>query len=92
MSAMNSKTYFIFNSHGNCKLSTKGLSKNTNDFTIEDFIRVLETRVTGSGINHGLRPMNNEILQYIQERSGLNYLYVKRDVLDDGVSTRALHV
>ena len=91
--ALCSKTYFTWNNDDQTiKLSTKGLSKQTNSFTRDDFMKVLATRVSGSGVNRGMRMRGMEMMQYEQERIGLSYLYVKRHVEDDGISTRALDI
>ena len=87
--ALCSKTYFMWNGEST-KLSTKGLSKVTNSFKKDDFLKVLNTRVSGSGINRGLRPIKDEMYEYEQERLGLTFLYFKREVLTDGITTKPL--
>lgn len=89
--ALCSKTYFAWNDEDETtKVSSKGLSKVTNKFTSDDFQDVLDTREKGMGVNYGFKVHHDELLFYRQVRHGLPYLYVKRKVLDDGVSTVAL--
>jgi hypothetical protein len=87
--ALCSKTYIFWNGPIN-KVSSKGLSKQTNALNPADFLKVLETQKKGSGTNYGLKVRGDGICQYKQQRDGLSYLYVKRRVLDDGISTQPL--
>lgn len=87
--ALCSKTYIFWNGD-ECKVSSKGLSKRTNKLTRDDFLRVLETQVKGSGVNYGLKVHGDGMCQYKQRRDALSYLYVKRRVLDDGITTEPL--
>lgn len=89
--ALCSKTYVAYNSE-TCdkKVTSKGLSKVTNDFGVEEYKNVLETGIAGSCVNYGFK-RKKEFLKYKQHRAGLAYLYVKRRVLSDGVSTGALY-
>jgi len=88
-----SKTYFCYDdTNENNKLSCKGLNKNHNAFKREDFLQVLQSQRSGSGINVGFRVVDHNVLTYQQERCGLSYFYAKRKVLDDGVSTVPLEI
>ena len=51
------------------------------------FRHVLNTQRVGQGTLIGFRVHNNGIATYQQRRDGLSYVYCKRRVLDDGVST-----
>ncbi len=42
--------------------------------------------------NKGFRVINNEMVTYIQQKKGLSYIYDKRKVLADGVSTMPLDI
>ena len=51
---------------------------------------VLKTQIAGRGENKGFKPIDGKVYTYTQTRHGLSYLYCKREVLADGVSTRPL--
>jgi hypothetical protein len=53
---------------------------------------VLLTKQSGSGTNRGFRVIDNKMYTYLQERAGFSYVYPKRKVLDDGVSTEPLDI
>ena len=86
--ALTSKTYFCFGDTN--KLASKGLNIGLNKLTKEKYLDVLLSRRPGSGTNRGFRPLNNRILTYQQERAALPYLYTKRKVAADGISTTPL--
>ena len=106
MIALCSKTYFTSNLFedteysdnvrrglgytGCVKTATKGLNKAQNKLNKNTFLNVLTSKTAGSGTNHGFRLMKNSIYTYTQQRSALSYLYTKRHVCDDGVSTKPL--
>ena len=83
------------------KFSSKGLNKKAvkdavtqEGFTstVQLFKKVLDTGVSGGGVNMGFRNMNNKMVTYTQHRNGLSYFYIKRKVLDDGISTEPLDI
>ena len=84
-----SKTYFCFGGDGE-KLSCKGIQQKRNHLSKEQYLNVLASRQSGSGINRGFRVVENRIMTYEQVRTGLSYFYSKRKVRPDGVSTTAL--
>jgi G:T-mismatch repair DNA endonuclease (very short patch repair protein) len=91
--ALCAKTYFAWNDEdGSSKCSSKGLSKKTNAFGSGDYKHVLDNKVRGQGRNYGFRVIGDRLMLYQQDRAGLSYLYVKRRVHDDGISTTALHL
>ena len=94
MVALCSKTYVCFGGeHGNdSKLSCKGIQKRNNlqNLTREVFLAVLRDQKAGCGVNKGFVPRNGGVYSYTQTRKGLSYMYCKRLVLDDGVSTAPL--
>ena len=70
------------------KMSCKGVQKKLNVITPEDYYRVLQSTTPKNIMNRGLRlDANRRMRLYAQSKRGLSYLYVKRKVLDDGVST-----
>ena len=89
--ALTSKTYFCFGADS-VKLASKGLNIKLNKLTKERYMDVLKTRKAGSGINRGFRAIDNKILTYEQERAALPYLYIKRKVASDGISTSPLDI
>lgn len=44
------------------------------------------------GTNHGFKRKGKHFVKYEQYREGLNFLYVKRRVLNDGISTKPLYL
>jgi hypothetical protein len=50
----------------------------------------LRNKTIVGGENRGFTKRHNEIFTYSQQRNGLTYLYAKRRVLEDGVSTKSL--
>jgi hypothetical protein len=87
------KTYIAYDeTTDHFKVSTKGLQKR-NDKRVDDFTRVLDERVSGSGENFGFRlHPDGRMWTYAQKRLGLSYLYVKRQVLADGIHTVPLDI
>jgi len=79
------KAYFCLSSRdpnvqgGGNKQTSKGLNKHHNRFTC-------------SGTNTAFPVKNNQIYTYAQTRTALSYLYVKRRVHEDGVTTAPLHL
>ena len=47
---------------------------------------------SGSGVNRGLRVLDNEMCTYVQVKNAFSYFYPKRKVLEDGVSTIPLDI
>ena len=83
--SLSSKTYY--GSGEMDKLSCKGLNKNLNNLTKERYLDVLTSKKSACGTNRGFRSRQNEMYTYSEERDGLNYLYLKRIVGDDGITT-----
>ncbi len=89
--SLNSKTYFCWNEKEE-KCRSKGLNRKQNQLTRDQFLSVLKDKSPVSGSNTGFMKKNNHLFTYTQSRNGLTYLYAKRHVLDDGVSTLPLDV
>lgn len=89
--ALCSKTYYCFGTEGN-KLSCKGINKRQNTLTKETYLGVLEQRKSGSGMNVGFKTDGKDMFTYSQVRDSLSYLYIKRQVGKDGVSTTPLDI
>ena len=78
------------NTESRVKSSTKGLSKNALERPVDLFRSVLSDKISRGGRNVGFRARDNTIFTYNQQRLGLTYFYVKREVQADGVSTKPL--
>ena len=76
----------------NVKLSCKGLNKHINHLTSEKFHSVLVSQQRGGGVNKGFRVRGDGVYEYEQHRQALSYLYIKRKVLSDGISTIPLDI
>ena len=92
MVALNSKTYCCWKEDGSSKCSSKGLSKVTNNFSRDSYLGVLRSGRSVSGTNKGFVKKDNVMYTYSQLRTGLTYVYAKRRVLDDGVSTENIDI
>ena len=77
---------------GGNKQTSKGLNKRQNRFTFDSYLNLLKKQTDGSGTNTAFRVKNNQIYTYAQTRTALSYLYVKRRVCEDGVTTVPLHL
>jgi hypothetical protein len=86
-----SKTYLLKDKE-KCKFSSKGLSKNRIKDPLQLFKSVLENKVSSSSKNLGFVSKNNSVFTYEQTRAGFSYFYVKRRVLEDGISTEPLDI
>lgn len=74
-----------------CKVSSKGVQKKINPLTFDNFHKVLITKQPHQILNRGFRLDAQYIMRnYLQPKKGLSYLYIKRKVLADGVSTEPL--
>ena len=73
------------------KFSSKGIQKDKNNITKERFEKVLfNPDYKDVCTNRGFRVVNNHMITYTQEKKALTYYYDKRQVCEDGVSTRPL--
>ncbi|XP_025085055.1 uncharacterized protein LOC112558684 isoform X2 [Pomacea canaliculata] len=88
--ALCSKTYICFGDSQ--KLSTKGLNKHQNQLDHNHFKQVLQTQQASGGCNTSFKTDGKSMFTYQQHRNALSYLYIKRKVLDDGVTTVPLDI
>ena len=97
MVCLSSKTYICYNKDEhdtfNCvKSASKGISKKLNKFNVSDYLNVIKKKRGKSGINRGFKVVEevegSNILTYEQSRAGLGYLYIKRRVGSDGITTK----
>ena len=89
--ALCSKLYFVEGDTKN-KFSCKGIQKNQNDINKDRFHNVLFNGVKDTCTNKGFRVIDNSMITYIQQKKGLSYVYDKRRVLEDGVTTVPLDI
>ena len=89
--ALCSKMYCV-KSDSSVKFSCKGISKKDIDKNnvYDLYLNVLKSKKIESGVNTGIRLINNQMATYQQTCAGFTYFYYKRKVLDDGVSTLPL--
>ncbi|XP_078681083.1 uncharacterized protein LOC144916013 [Branchiostoma floridae x Branchiostoma belcheri] len=89
-----SKTYYCFGGEDKThdKFSCKGVNKRCNDIDHQKYLRVLETKRSGKGINKGFRMRGNEMHTYVQIRDAFSYFYPKRKVKNDGITTLPLDI
>ena len=96
MICLNSKTYICYNKDQNkienVKSASKGLSKKLNKFNTEDYLNVIKTKTPKYGVNKGFSIKFNKLLTYEQSRAGLGYLYIKRRVCSDGITTKPIKI
>ena len=82
------------------KFSSKGLNREALLERAKDrklsltglYKRVLDTGVAEYAINAGIKCFKNNVMTYTQSRAGLSFLYCKRVVGQDGISTSPLNV
>ena len=91
---LSAKSYYCFNreSPEKDKHSAKGVSKQFN-LTKETYLNVLNKNPKEElQINKGFVMKDNSMYTYELTKKGLDHLYVKRKVLEDGCSTTYLDV
>jgi hypothetical protein len=87
-----SKTYFVGGGGGQFKFSSKGINKSKVENPKKVFRDVLFLRKSGEGINAGFRVQNNTMKTYHQQKDAFSYVYCKRKLDSDGVSTLPLDI
>ena len=86
-----SKTYFVENRDLQIsKMSCKGVNKKLVENPKEVFKNVLKRKRPETCENRGIRAKGTTMYTYRQSKIGFNYFYVKRRVLEDGVTTLPL--
>jgi hypothetical protein len=88
--ALCSKCYYCIGDKP--KLSSKGVSKTHNQLTHHDYLDVLFRPHISIGTNRGFRIKNDRIFTYTQTKKALNYMYYKRVVSSDHVTTFPTHL
>ena len=82
-----SKSY-VCKEDNQVKFSSKGLQKDKLSNVFDKFQSVLTSHVSEGATNIGFQSHNNTMYTYQQFRNGLSYYYIKRQVLEDGLSTK----
>ena len=97
MLCLNPKTYICYTVNENTaeryirsKWSAKGVVKKQNELTPQAFMDVLNTKQTKEITNTNFRLIDQEMFTYTAHKNGLTYMYLKRQVAEDGVSTSTL--
>ena len=93
--SLNSKTYICYekDSKGerkSKKWSAKGVMKKQNVQEPKHFLDVLLNQKSIRTVNTNFKVIENKMHTYTVEKKGLSYLYVKRCVHSDGVTTSPL--
>ena len=83
--ALCSKCYYCIGEE--TKFSSKGISRRHNQLTEKDYMHVLLNQTITTGTNMGFRVKGGNIFTYTQNRKGLNYMYGKRIVSSNHVTT-----
>jgi len=91
MIALSSKTYIV-KGDGFQKVSAKGVQKKFLEDVMTKFENVLSTGDTIECENRGIKYDRrlDQLYTYIQKKNAFSYLYFKREVQDDGISTKPL--
>ena len=94
MLCLSFKTQVGSSSDGSLKISFKGVNKSVvlKDNPLEIFNSVLQDKKSSGGVNVGFRMFDGKMSTYTQTRSAFPYLYFKREVLADGVTTKTLDI
>lgn len=90
-----SKTYVCESSDKQMKLSCKGVNKSVvmeKGGVVEVFRGTLSDKKSREGFNGGIRQHKNAMYSYVQKKDAFTYLYIKRNVDEDGIYTSPLNL
>ena len=90
--ALASKTYYLKREDAADSVKAKGINKRALIEPRGLYMSALRDRQTGSATNVGFRAVDNTIKTYSQTRTGFNFFYAKRKVLEDGITTVPLSI
>ena len=85
-----SKTYCLKLRDGGEKSAVKGVNKSKLKHTYERMNQVLQSGETQEETNMGFRMDSCKMKTYEENKKAFNYLYLKRQVLPDGIHTKPL--
>lgn len=83
--ALCSKSYYCFGD--DVKYSAKGVNRSQNNLTEKVYKDVLFNQNIKLCTNKGFQKKNESVYTYIQTKKGLNYMYCKRVVCPDHITT-----
>ena len=87
-----SKTYCLKLCDGGEKSAVKGVNKSKLQHTYERMNQVLQSGKTQEETNMGFRMDSRKMKTYEENKKAFNYLYLKRQVLPDGIHTKPLNL
>ena len=90
--ALASKTYFLRRPGGRHSIKAKGINKSALQDPYDMYRRALFEKKSSSVANVGFRAHSNTMMSYTQRRTGFTYLYIKREIQEDGISTLPLQI
>ena len=91
MVSLASKTYSATNNIDFVKFSSKGLSKNAVSNVHQTMLNVLNTKESSGGCNRGILYVpGKNAYTYECYRAAFSYLYCKRELQPDGITTKCL--
>jgi predicted NAD-dependent protein-ADP-ribosyltransferase YbiA (DUF1768 family) len=90
MICLSSKTYFLKINKENYKLSAKGVNKSLLGNCLDKFESVLASQKTESAVNRGFHLHKREMYTYKMRKNAFGFLYMKRQVHEDGIHTSPL--
>ena len=85
-----SKTYCLKFCDSGEKSAVKGVNKSKLQHTYERMNQVLQSSETQEETNMGFRMDSRKMKMYEENKKAFNYLYLKRQVLPDGIHTKPL--
>ena len=74
------------------KFSCKGIQKDGNNVNYQKFHNVLFNKHNDQVLNKGFRYVGGCMKSYEQVKKGLSYVYHKRIVCEDGITTKPLNI
>ena len=73
------------------KRAMKGIQRwNTDEISVEQMLEVLDSKNAITGLNKGIISKDGVLRMYKCTRTTMAYLYAKRIVLEDGITTKPL--
>ena len=88
---LSSKTYLV-RQGDKVKFSSKGVNKQHVENPLHTFRTVLNSQKSACGKNYGFRLDHNQICTYAQVKQAFPYLYCKRKLSQDGISSSPLDI
>jgi ribA/ribD-fused uncharacterized protein len=89
MISLCSKTYIVKTKDGD-KMSCKGVNKNSVKNPMQIFESVLRSTQPAQAVNRGFRYFEGSVQTYKQQKCGFNYIYLKRELCENGIDTLPL--